>query len=111
VSVAYTINIGRRLFSRDATKVFPPRPTRFPVSTRRHIVPAWCRDFPLAGLAARPWSQPAVRRATHRRDAAGHPLTQNRQHASTHAPHAARSSPENSLLESPADSDTRAPNL
>ena len=37
--------------------------------------------------------------------------SRNRQHASTHAPHAARSSPANPFLESPADSGTRAPNF
>jgi hypothetical protein len=45
-------------------------------------------------------------------DTAGHPLhVHNRQHPSTHAPPAARSSPANPFLESPADSSTRAPNL
>ena len=117
--MAYTFNIGHRLLARDATEDLPPRRTRFlfsPDATSSRLFLR--RDVPLAGPAfgcgnvcpklAQPGPSP-VRRAFY--DAAGHPLTANWQHTSTHAPHAARSSPANPFLESPADSDTRAPNL
>jgi len=136
VAVAYTVNIGHRLFARDATEDLPSRQVLFPVSTRRHFVPALSfRDFPgWSGFGLRQCclSQPfrnltpanlctgqsshwpifalALSGGPFGRHA-GHPLTQNRQHPSTHAPHAARGSPANPFLESPADSGTRAPNL
>ena len=128
--VAYTLNIGHRLFPRDATEDLPPRRTPFPVSTRRrHFVPAlpgflWagpafgCGSLALSQTFAT-LPQPTLPRANFapshvRRAVWSTPPdtpTRNRQHASTHAPHAARSSPANPFLESPADSGTRAPNL
>jgi len=45
VAVAYRLNIGHRLFPRDATEDLPSRRTRF--LTRRHLVPVLLfRDFP-----------------------------------------------------------------
>jgi hypothetical protein len=87
---------------------------------RRHIVPAFSRPgFPLAGPAfgcgsfvCRKLLQPCpspVRRAVW--PTPPDTPSRNRQHASTRAPLAARSSPANPFLESPADSGTRAPNL
>jgi len=65
VVVAYTLNIGHRLFPRDATEDLPPRRTPFPVSTRRrHFVPAlpgflWAGPaFGCGSLVRRKPSQP-----------------------------------------------------
>jgi len=47
VAVAYTLNIGHRLFARDAMEDLPSRQVLFPVSARRHFVPDFFfRDFP-----------------------------------------------------------------
>jgi hypothetical protein len=118
--MAYSFNIGRRLFPRDATENLPSRRTPFPVFTRRHIVPVLSAPgFPLAGPAFgcgclsvasfRNLAFSPVRRAVW--PTPPNTPSRNRQHAPTRAPHAARSSPANPFLESPADSGTRAPNL
>ena len=112
--MAYSFNIGHRLFPRDATEDLPSRRAPLPFSTRRHIVPvSLYRDVPgpvrflVASIATRSRPCPAGRFLRRRR------TTPSRQSAtaSTRAPDAARSSPANPFLESPADSGTRAPNL
>ncbi len=121
----HTCNIGHRLFPRDATEDLPSRRTPFPVSTRRHLVPAFSSPgFPHdSAEPVRLWLRQTLPVAAFRNlglkpcpaarviDAAGHPLTHNRQDVSTRAPLAARSSTANPFLVSPADSGTRAPNL
>jgi len=105
--MAYWLNIGHRLFPRDAMEgsSAAPQPV-LSVSTRRHISPRAAagispdRTGSRCNLYCR-LVQPAQRAIA---DTAGHPLT----HASTHPPHAARSSPANPFLESPADFVTRA---
>jgi len=91
VAVAYTLNIGHRLFPRDATEDLPSRQVLFPVSTRRHFVPDFSSPgFPLAGpafglrqccasLPFQPLPQPCP--AGRLVDTAGHP---SRKIADTH---------------------------
>lgn len=122
--MAYIFNIGRRLFPRDATEDLPSRRTPFPfspdaTSSRLYLL----RDFPWLvrrSVAAACLSQafatlpqPTLSKLVRRAVWPTPPdnPSRNRQHASTRAPHAARSSPANPFLESPANSGTHAPNL
>src|SRR6516164_5295780 len=120
VAVAYTLNIGHRRFARDAMEDLPPRQVLFPVSTRRHFVPVFLfRDFPwlvrLSGrgsVVCRSSPQPAFAPTLSGGPFGRHRWTSpTRQHPFTHAPNAARGTPANPFLESPADSGTHAPNL
>src|SRR5262249_42923176 len=113
-SMAYWLNIGHRLFPRDAMEDLPPRLNPFsPFPPDATFLPAQAPGFPLIGparavqlilllglaLPGGPLTPP------------GPPSRGDRQPPSTHPPHAARSSPANPFLESPADFVTRAPNL
>ena len=117
-----THNISHRLFPRDATEDLPFAPVSVSCFHPTPLGPGLLLPgFPLARPAfglRQPFvchcrSNPCLKPcpAGHLADTAGHPLTYNRQRPSTHAPPAARGSPANPFLESPADSSTRAPNL
>jgi hypothetical protein len=118
--MAYIFNIGHRLFPRDATEDLPSRRTPLPVFTRRHIVPALSAPgFPLAGSAIDCSSLSVASFRNLAPALFGGPFGRRRrtpphaigQHASTRAPHAARSSPANPFWRARRTPVLRAPNL